>query len=324
VSFTVPSTIKGHSLTVEEFESIYSDCTNWGKWGPDDQRGTLNHVTPAKIREAGRLVRDGRVISLQLPMDDNGPQTGAFGRYNPIHHMVVSGADHVAQTEPSPLGFGYADDSLFLFLQGGTQWDALSHIFRDGRMYNGFPANHVSSRGARSLGIEQSPTLVSRGVLLDLVAVLGEPMSPGDVVLPELLDEACAHAGVSVGEGDIVLIRTGDMLARRDLPAWGDFALGDAPGLSLRSARWLAQHRVAGVVTDTWGVEVRPNEIADAFQPMHLVMIVSMGLHMGEIWDLEALAADCAHDRRYEFMLVAPSLRITGAVGSPSNPQAIK
>jgi kynurenine formamidase len=324
VSFTVPNTIKGHSLTAEEFEAIYSECSNWGKWGPDDQRGTLNYVTPAKIAKAARLVRDGRAISLQLPMDDNGPQTGAFGRYNPIHHMVVSGVDHVAQTEPSPLGFGYADDSLFMFPQGGTQWDALAHIFRDGQMYNGFPANHVSSRGARSLGIEKNPTLVSRGILLDLVAVLGEPMSPGDVVLPELLDEACAHAGVGVGEGDIVLIRTGDMLARRGVPGWGGFSLGDAPGLSLRSARWLAERRVAAVATDTWGIEVRPNEVADAFQPMHLVMIVSMGLHMGEIWDLEALADDCARDRRYEFMLVAPSLRITGAVGSPSNPQAIK
>jgi kynurenine formamidase len=324
VTLSVPSTKAGHSLSVEEFEAIYSQCSNWERWGPDDQRGTLNYITAAKVAEAARLVRDGRVISLQLPMDENGPQTGAFGRYNPIHHMLVSGADHVAGTEPSPLGFGYADDSLFLFLQGGTQWDALAHIFRNGQMYNGFPANDVSSRGAGSLGIERNPTLVSRAVLLDLVAVLGRPMSPGDVVLPELLDEACKLGGVTVGEGDIVLIRTGDMMARRGSPGWAGFSLGEAPGLSLRSARWLAEHRVAAVATDTWGVEVRPNEVADAFQPLHLVLIVSMGLHMGEIWDLEELAADCANDGRYEFMLVAPSLRITGAVGSPTNPQAIK
>lgn len=324
MTLSVPNTKAGHSLSTDEFDAIYAECSNWAKWGPDDQRGTLNYVTPAKVAEAARLVRDGRAISLQLPMDENGPQTGAFGRYNPIHHMLVSGADHVAGTEPSPLGFGYADDSLFLFLQGGTQWDALSHIFRDGRMYNDFPANQVSSRGAGALGIERNPTLVSRGVLLDLVAVLGQPMSPGDVVLPQLLDDACDHAGTTVGQGDIVLIRTGDMLARRGAPGWGGFSLGDAPGLSLRSARWLAERGVAAVATDTWGVEVRPNEIAGAFQPMHLVLIVSMGLHLGEIWDLDELAADCAADGRYEFMLVAPSLRITGAVGSPTNPQAIK
>jgi kynurenine formamidase len=320
----IPNTLHGHTVGIDEFEAIYSEVSNWNKWGARDQRGTLNYVTPEKIRQAAGLVRDGRAISLQLPMDENGPQTGAFGRFNPIHNMVVSGVDHLADTEPAPLGFGYADDSLFVFLQSGTQWDALSHIFRHGRMFNGFPADHVSSRGARSLGIERNPTLVSRGVLLDLVAVLNRPMTPGEAVLPDLLNEACRRQDVSVEAGDVLLIRTGDMMARRTAAGWDGYSLGDAPGLSLRSAAWLAQHRVAAVATDTWGVEVRPNEIAEAFQPMHLVLIVSMGLHLGEIWDLEELAADCAQDGRYEFMLVAPSLRITGAVGSPTNPQAIK
>jgi kynurenine formamidase len=238
--------------------------------------------------------------------------------------MVVSGADHIAGTEPAPMGFGYADDSLFLFLQGGSQWDALAHIFRDGTMYNGHPASLVSSRGAAKLGIEQTPSLVSRGVLLDLPRVVGAPLQPGDTVLPELLDEASQACRVEVGEGDIVIVRTGDMTRRRRLPGWDGYSLGDAPGLSLLVAPWLAERRVAAVVTDTWGIEVRPNEIEGAFQPLHLVLIASMGMFLGEIWDLDELAEDCASDGCYEFMLVAPPLRITGAVGSPTNPQAIK
>lgn len=319
------NTLDGPSISEAEFEDLYWSVSNWGRWGDDDQHGCLNFVTDEIVRSAAALVVDGRAISLQLPLDEHGPQTGAFGRINPVHHMALSGADHVAGVEPSPLGIGYADDALFLFLQGGSQWDALAHIFRDGKMYNGFDAREVSSRGAAALGIEQIPTLVTRGVLLDLPAVLdGYLLEPGDAVHPALLDRACARLGVTVGEGDIVLVRTGDMARRRSSPGWDGFALGDAPGLSLRSVPWLHERQVAGVVTDTWGVEVRPNEVAESFQPGHLAMIASMGLLLGEIWDLDALAADCAADGRYEFMLVAPPLRITGAVGSPVNAQAIK
>lgn len=320
----VPNTLRGHSVGADEFENLYKRMQAWGRWGPDDQRGTLNYITPEKVREAASLVRSGRVFSLQLPLDSDGPQTGAFGRHNPIHQMVMSGVDHVAGSQPAPLGFGYADDSLFLFLQGGTQWDALGHIFRYGKTYNGYEASAVSSTGAGVLGIEHAPEVVSRGVLLDLPTMLGAPLLPGDAIMPELLDAACSHFGVDVGEGDILLIRTGDMHRRRALPGWDGFSLGDAPGLSVLSTPWLGERRVAAIVTDTWGVEVRPNEIDDSFQPVHLVLIPAMGLFVGEIWDLEELAADCANDGTYEFMLVAPPLRITGAVGSPTNPQAIK
>ena len=133
-----------------------------------------------------------------------------------------------------------------------------------------------------------------------------------------------SFTGLRVGRGDIVLIRTGDMAARRRLPGWAGYSAGDAPGLSLSVAQWLHDKEVAGIATDTWGAEVRPNELPDTFQPLHLIMIVSMGLLVGEIWYLDALADDCASDGRYEFLLVGPPLVIPGAVGSPVNPQAIK
>jgi kynurenine formamidase len=316
------------SITFELFDSLYQSCNNWGRWGQDDQRGTLNYITPDVISAAASLVRTGKAISLQLPMDGNGPQTGAFGRVNPVHQMAATGTDHLAGTQTysaDPLGWGFADDSLFLFLQGGTQWDALGHIFRDGKMFNGFSAGEVTSAGAARGGVEHMPTIVTRGVLLDIPRVKGRDfLEPGEAIYVEDLEAACEHHGVSVGRGDIVLIRTGDMAARRNEPGWADYSAGDAPGLSLSVAQWLHDKQVAGIATDTWGAEVRPNELDGTFQPLHLIMIVSMGLLVGEIWYLDALADDCASEGRHEFLLVGPPLVIPGAVGSPVNPQAIK
>lgn len=315
-------------ITFDLFHELYKSCSNWGRWGTDDERGTLNHITPDVIRNAASLVRTGKAISLQLPLDGNGPQTGAFGRVNPVHQMAATGTDHLARTQTyssDPLGWGFADDSLFLFLQGGTQWDALGHIFRDGVMYNGFSAGEVTSTGAKKGDVENFPTVVTRGILLDMPKVKDRThLEPGEAIYPADLDEACEKLGVCVQRGDAVLIRTGDMQARKNLPAWGGYSAGDAPGLSLACAKWLHEKEVAAIATDTWGAEVRPNELPDTFQPLHLIMLVSMGLLVGEIWNLDDLAADCAEDGVYEFLFVGPPLRIPGAVGSPLNPQAIK
>ena len=314
--------------TVELFEEYYRSCSNWGRWGEDDQRGTLNHITPETVRAGAACVRSGKTISMQLPMDDKGPQTGAFGRVNPLHQMVATGTDHLAGAQgysAEQLGFGFADDNLFFFLQGGSQWDALGHIFRDGKMFNGFSAGEVTSKGAAKGGVENMPTVTSRGVLLDLARAKGvDALELGTAIYPEDLDEAAEKQGVEVRPGDVLLLRTGDMGARRGRPAWDGYSAGDAPGLSLLSAPWLHEKQVAAIATDTWGAEVRPNELPGAFQPLHLIIIVSMGLLVGEIWDLDPLAADCAADGQYDFLFSGPPLVIPGAVGSPVNPQAIK
>ncbi|CAM9440025.1 unnamed protein product [Sphacelaria rigidula] len=312
-------------ITVELLEQYCKEYRNWGRWGDDDQLGTMNHITPAKIAESARLVQQGKVFSLQLPLDGSGPQTGAFGRVNSIHQMVATGTDYVAGTQGYPLELGVADDTLFLFLQGGTQWDALSHIFHKGKMYNGYDAELVSSKGAELNGIEQHKAVVSRGVLLDIPRSMGkEYLEPGEAITADDLDAACEFHGVEVGTGDMVLIRTGDMAHRRNLPGWDGYSAGDSPGLSMLAAPWLYEREVAAIATDTWGAEVRPNEIEGSFQPLHLVMIPNMGLFVGEIWYLDELADDCAADGIYEFQLVAPPLNIPRAVGSPVNPQAIK
>ena len=131
-----------------------------------------------------------------------------------------------------------------------------------------------------------------------------------------------------VGRGDLLLVRTGRLSrARRDIRegrGWGDYAGGAAPGLSFTTADWLHGTEIAGIATDTWGFEVRPNEFDEAFQPLHQIAIPHIGLFLGEMWDLDALAADCADDGVYDFWLTAAPLPVTGAVGAPVNPIAVK
>jgi kynurenine formamidase len=245
--------------------------------------------------------------------------------------MVATGTDHVAAGQSylglhKPYGFGHADDTISMFLQTGTQWDGLAHIFRDGKMYNGRDATLVDSRGAHKNGIQNyRDKIVGRGVLLDVARHRGlDYLEVGTPIYPHELDECAQKQGVEVHEGDILLVRTGEMGRRLRDRDWGPYPAGDAPGLSFHTAPWIYEKRLAGVATDTWGIEVRPNELKDSFQPLHLVVLVNMGLLMGEIFQLEEIADDCAADGVYEFLFVAPPLPITRAVGSPINPQAIK
>lgn len=299
---------------------------NWGKWGPDDELGTLNYITPEMIVKAARLVRRGAVFSLAIPFDSRGPQINQPRRFNPIHKMILTGPDFTTGAVKRPGGAGFADDMVIMPLQCATQWDALSHCFLDGKLYNGYDANLVSSEGAKKNGIEKMARgVVARGVLLDVARVKEvEWLDPGYAITTEDLEAAVRAHGVTVGTGDALLIRTGQMAMCRARGGWGDYAGGDAPGLSFKTAGWINERQIAAVATDTWGMEVRPNEIPDSYQPLHQVLIPNMGLLVGEIFHLEELAADCAKDKTYEFLFVAPPLPITGAVGSPVNPLAIK
>lgn len=314
---------KQHSFdTVKEW---MKSCSNWGKWGPDDELGTLNYITAEMVRAAAKLVRRGRIISLAIPFDSQGPQAGKFERFNPIHLMTRHGADaYAGALDHRPIHS--ADDVIIMPLQCATQWDSLAHIFYDGKMYNGYDMRLVSSFGAKKNGIANcKDKVVGRGVLLDIPRYQKvEWLEPGTPIYPEDLEGCARQQGVTVGCGDILLVRTGQIAQVRKRGSWGDYAGGSAPGLSVANAPWLYQSQVAAVATDTWGIEVLPNDTQGAYQPLHLIMIVHAGLLVGEIFDLEELARDCAQDGCYEFMFVAPPLPVTGAVGSPINPQAIK
>ena len=277
-------------------------------------------------------MRTGRVFSLAIPVDEKGPQTGGFGRFNPIHLMIRDGNAAVTGTTVRDFYGGQdrwirgTDDLLILPLQSGTQWDSLAHIVFDNRIYNGYDATSVGSKGRFGTTSRPRATASSAGASCSTSrAARGRPwLEPGEQIHADDLEDCARSQGVAVGRADIVLIRTGQMAQCRDAGSWGTYAGGPAPGLALDAAPWIFDRELAAVASDTWGLEVLPNQTSDVFQPLHIILIVHMGLLVGEIFDLEALAEDCAADGTYEFLFTAPPLPITGGVGSPVNPLAVK
>lgn len=304
-------------------------CGNWGRWGEADVLGTLNFIDEAKRVEAAGLVRSGTTFSLSQPFSTEGPQKGWRRRTNPVHTMTDTGVEAELGLQGFPHGFGGADDVIAMPLQCSTQWDGLGHIFDRGKAWNGRAAGQVvTSAGDAVTGIETAAAvIVTRGVLLDVGRACGTDgeLPDGFAITEEHLEYTIDLQGPSskVRRGDVLVIRTGQY-TRAKREGWNDYAGGAAPGLSFGTAGWLHRSEIAGIATDTWGFEVRPNEFENAFQPLHQVAIPNIGLYLGEMWDPDGLAEHCANDGRYEFMLSAAPLPIVGAVGSPVNPLAIK
>jgi kynurenine formamidase len=322
----VPANQVKRDLTQADIASLGKEICNWGRWGPDDEIGTLNFVGPDELKAAAKLVKKGKAISLGLDFNSQGPQkTGWGGRFNPIHTMLATGTDAVAGNQDH-MGIRYADDMVSMPLQCGTQWDALGHVFNGEKMWNGYDARLVDSTGAKKNGIEKTrDKMIGRGVLLDVARFKGgDFLADGYGISNEDLDNTAKAQGVEIKRGDFVIVRTGQMencLANGD---WGRYAAGDAPGLRLETAGWIHKKEIAAICMDTWGCEVRPCETVDAQQPWHWIVIPMMGITMGEIFNLKELADDCKADGVYEFLFTAPSLPITGAVGSPINPVILK
>ncbi|GAA1705450.1 cyclase family protein [Microbacterium sediminicola] len=301
---------------------------NWGRWGDADVLGTLNFIDANKRVSAASLVSEGRVVSLAQAFDTDGPQRGWRRRTNPVHTMTDTGTDAERGNQGFPHGIGGADDVIAMPLQCSTQWDGLGHIFDHGNAWNGRRAGDVvTSDGDLVTGIEHAAAVVvSRGILLDIGRHLRPDtceLEDGYAITAADLDSCAAAEGLTVERGDIVLVRTGQY-ARTRRDGWGEYAGGPAPGLSITTAGWLHRTEIAAIATDTWGFEVRPNEFdAPAFQPLHQVVIPNLGLTIGEMWNLEELGEVCAMASRWDFLLSAAPLPITGAVGSPINPVAI-
>ena len=303
----------------EDFRAVGRRVRSWGRWGRDDERGTVNLLTTDHVVRAAGLIRSGRVFDLGIAIDAATPQPGGL-RTRPMVLMAETG-----EGQDFPGGFHYADDYVFMALQAATQWDALAHVYYDDQLYNGFPASSVSPHGARHCGIDRlGPGPVGRGVLLDLPRSRDvDWLDAGQTVSPDDLDRAVARQGIEMRGGDIVLVRTG---WRRRFLTEGptrDVMTKEA-GLGMACADWLRDHEVAALGCDNWGVEVVPPEVRGTMLPLHLVLIRDLGLSIGEMFDLEALADDCAADGRSEFFFCGQALKFTGGAGSPINPLAIK
>lgn len=317
----------------EDFRAVGARLSNWGRWGAEDEIGTLNHLTPGRIQAATALARTGQVISLAIPFAFDGPQqlprTSSIGRINPVHLMTAIG---VGQDYPG--GFQFADDYIFMPLQCGTQWDSHAHVFYDDLIYNGHSAvEHLSPAGATRGSVHNFRRgIIGRGVLLDIAALHGvEWLSSGDAISARELDDACDRQGVEVGAGDIVLVRTGWRRKLLTDRSTAEFMRGE-PGLGLDCAAWLRERDVAAVCADNWGIEVvrvdadgrEHGEDQSLNMTVHMVLLRDVGMPLGELFDLEELASACAEDGRWDFLFCAPPLPIPGAVGSPVNPIAIR
>ena len=296
--------------------------SNWGRWGADDQRGTLNLITDDAVMRGARAVRHGHAFSLAIPFDQSGPQWDSKNmpeRVNPELHTYAVNVTFTGDAAD----FTTSDDSFRMGSQAATHLDALAHVGYEGRLWNDTPMSVISEQGTAQLGIEQVGALATRGVLLDIARLHGvDHFDDAYAITGDDLDRAASAAGVGVEPGDAVLVRTGQMHFLRS----GDkkrFS-SPSPGLSTMSIEWIRDHDVALGATDTLTVEVYPCENPRVFMPVHMIHLRDIGLAQGQNWHLDDLAADCASDGQYDFMLVATPIPLTGAAGAPAAPTAIK
>ncbi|MGX1809385.1 cyclase family protein [Nocardia sp. NPDC055321] len=301
------------------FHDLAKRVNNWGRWGSDDEVGTLNLITDNVVRAAAATVRTGHRVALAVPLSQQGIQTGMIpNRVNPLHSMVAVNWEMFG-----PGTVATSDDVVTMGLQAGTHWDALTHVSHSGRIYNNRPADTITAhRGAKFSGIDKATHLVSRGVLLDVAAAHGVERLPSNhAVTPEDLDAAEEYGRVRVRQGDIVLIRTGQI---------GLYLAGDregyavpSPGLSIRCPEWFHARDVAAVANDTLVFEIFPPEIEGVWLGVHALHLVEMGMLQGQNWNLQELSAACAEHGRYEFLLTATPEPFVGATGTPVAPVAI-
>ncbi|MBZ0298824.1 MAG: cyclase family protein [Anaerolineae bacterium] len=281
--------------------------SNWGRWGTDDQRGSLNLLTADKVRQAAALVKTGKVYSLSMPLETNGPQW-------PMRHKTWKVTTHRSVGTPAP---GSADDVVIMHSHSGTHMDALCHYWYGDHIYNGFAAPEaITSQGITRNAIDNVPALVGRGVLLDVAGWKGVAnLQLGEAVTADDLDQCAAAQGTAIQPGDIVLVRTGWMRIFTEDRAQYDHG---EPGIDTSTLPWLKAHDIVGIGADNQAVEVLQT-IPPAKLPVHECAIRDLGIYLLENFNLDALAADQVH----EFLLVIAPLRLTGGAGSPINPIAI-
>jgi kynurenine formamidase len=316
--------------TVPDLVDLLKDApTNWGKWGPDDEVGALNYLGAEQVLAAVRLVSSGKVFTLQRLIGDPKGDPVWPGRTPAERTQVLDEGDwdEGGKGPAYPGGLHYADDKLDAYLQGSTQYDALGHLWYDGKLWNGFDAR-TTIGGLDKASVEPIAQrgVVGRAVLLDMARFRGKnTLDKGETFTHEDL-MACAQAqGVRIEKRDILIVRTNFLqLFFEQGPAF--YEGFNEPGLvySPELVQWFADMEIPNLVTDTIANEVTTDPNNGVALVLHNALMRNLGVTLTEIADLEQLADDCAEDGQYAFLYVAAPLKVAKGSGSPVNPVVIK
>ena len=284
---------------------LMEELSNWGRWGEEDQLGTLNLITPQKRKEAASLVRKGISVSMARPiMLEKTPDNDS-----PLEHNMVLLPDETN---------AWAVDSFTMLFHGlsHSHIDALCHLSHEGKYYNGASIADVNANGCSAVGIDNLGTgILTRGVLMDIPRLKGKPwLEPGEAVYVEDLEAWEKMAGIKVTSGDAVILNTGRWARREAKGAWA----GDFSGLHYTTVKWLRERDVAVVGTDA-GLDVFPSGIESDGAPTHRLVLVALGMPVLDTMDLTAVSLTANELKQWTFMLSAAPLRIPGGTGSPIN-----
>jgi kynurenine formamidase len=303
-------------LSADQFRELFEAVSTWGRWGPNDERGALNYLTPDLVLAASRLMRSGETVSLGLPLPTQ------VGIDNPVpadHHMTALGDEDIGsgtlRFAKDYVGADYHNPSH-------SHIDALCHVAFDGALYNGKPTTSLTPEGATAdaIGVLKDG-LVGRGVLLDVPRLRGVAwLEPGEHIFPDELESCERKQGVTVEEGDILLVRTGQARRQTELGPWDTDSA--KAGLHPTCVPLLAKRRIAVLGSDG-NSDTTPSATEGIDFPIHALTLNAMGVHLLDYLQFEDLVAACEREGRWEFLFLAAPLRIIGGTGSPVNPIAI-
>jgi kynurenine formamidase len=304
------------ALTAADFAALYERLRRASDWGQDDRRGALNFITPAQVLGAAAEIRLGRTVSLEAPIES----TPAADNPDPARHEMTSPTGDQA----SPEGLTFARDRVCVNVHGNadSHIDALCHVMYQGRLYNDVPATAVGPHGAAELSIEVARDgIAGRGVLLDIPRLRGVRwLEPGDHVTEDDLAGAARAQQVTIGRGDLLLVRVGHRLRRAELGPWD--AAATRAGLHPQALEFVAGHKVAVLGSDS-NNDTAPSVAEGVDFPVHVLAINAMGMHLLDWLALDDLAAACAQEGRWSFCCVIAPLRLAQGTGSLVNPIAI-
>lgn len=303
--------------------------SNWGKWGPEDEVGSLNYLGPSELMRGVAAIRKGKIFTLQTPMgspdgDPIWPGRVSAQRYN---HADRGHFEH-GKIAPTPGGHEFAHDTLTTHLHGTTHTDALGHVWYGDQIYNGFDAaTTVGSLSKASVLPIAERAVVGHAVLIDIARHRGKSvLDPGESFDHNDICAAAAHQGITIEKRDILLVRTGwigSFFQKGAAAFYQDF---EEPGLrfSRSLVSWFADMEIPNLVTDTIANELLSDSETGVQIPLHCALLRNLGVLFTEIAALDSLAEDCANDGQWNFLYAAAPLKVVGGTAAPVNPVAIK